>query len=134
MNGFFTMHAQPRDGAACPPGSFRTFCSIDEAGLWLEPLRQRRPVFVNDYAASPRQGLPLGHPSISRFLGLPLLEGERVVAVVGLTNKAQPYDEADQGHAFLLLEGYGASLEQRKAREDLRHSEERLLHGGRLHL
>jgi PAS domain S-box-containing protein len=69
--------------------------AVKGAGLWVEPLRQRRPVIVNDYQASHpwKKGLPPGHVGLTRHLGVPVLDGERVVIVAGVGNKPSAYDE-----------------------------------------
>ena len=58
-------------------------------GVWAEPLRQRKPVIMNDYQApDPRKkGYPAGHVEVTRHMGIPVFEGDRVVAVAGVGNK-----------------------------------------------
>lgn len=69
---------------------------ISEAGIWADALRQRRPVIVNDYEHAPgRRGLPEGHPKLVRCLVTPIIEGDRVVMLVGVGNKELPYTEED---------------------------------------
>ena len=69
--------------------------SLEKGGLWGEPIRQRKPIIVNDYAAPSTQkhGLPEGHVPLTRFLGVPVFEGERIVAEVCVANKSEPYQE-----------------------------------------
>ncbi|MHC4244142.1 MAG: MEDS domain-containing protein, partial [Planctomycetota bacterium] len=70
---------------------------VAEAGLWGEPVRQRRPVVVNDYNAPHpvKKGFPQGHVPIEKFLGIPVFDGEHIVAVAGVANKVNDYDESD---------------------------------------
>ena len=70
---------------------------IAEAGLWGEPVRQRRPVVVNNYNAPHpvKKGFPQGHVPIERFLGIPVFDGEHIVAVAVVANKVNDYDKSD---------------------------------------
>lgn len=67
---------------------------IETAGLWAQPIRLRKPMICNDYAgADGKQGLPEGHVRITRYLGVPILHGEKVIAVAGAANRASGYEE-----------------------------------------
>ncbi len=70
---------------------------IAQAGLWAEPVKQRKPIVINDYNAYKpgKKGVPEGHVPINRFLSIPVFEGDRIVAVAAVANKKNDYDEAD---------------------------------------
>lgn len=69
---------------------------IAEAGVWVDCILQRRPVLHNDYAALPhRKGLPEGHAPIVREATVPLFRDGRIVAVIGVGNKATDYNQSD---------------------------------------
>jgi PAS domain S-box-containing protein len=69
---------------------------IDQAGVWTDCVYERRPVVHNDYPAlSHRRGLPEGHAQVTRELVVPILRGDRIVAILGVGNKAQAYTEKD---------------------------------------
>ncbi len=69
---------------------------IAEAGVWTDCVPQRRPVIHNNYAALPhRKGLPPGHAPVVRELVVPILRGDKVVAIIGVGNKLSDYDEQD---------------------------------------
>jgi len=95
---------------------------LSDAGLWAEPVRQRRVVIVNDYAAaSPlKKGCPKGHLELTRFMGVPIIANNRVVAVAGVANKADAYAEADHYKVSLLLKGMWDILKRKWAEEELR--------------
>lgn len=59
-------------------------------------LRTRETVIANDPASDPRAGgLPPGHRAMHAFLGVPLMVGDRLVAMVGLANQPGGYSPAD---------------------------------------
>jgi PAS domain S-box-containing protein len=70
--------------------------NIDDAGVWVECVRQRRPVIHNDYAALPdKRGLPPGHAMVLREMVVPVFRKGLIVAILGVGNKATPYLDAD---------------------------------------
>jgi GAF domain-containing protein/CheY-like chemotaxis protein len=101
---------------------------LTAAGLWAEPIRQGRAMIVNDYGApnTAKKGYPEGHLAITRFLGVPLLDRDRVVAVACLGNKAKGYTEADEIQVSLVLEGMWDLIKRQRAEEALRQSEAEL--------
>lgn len=69
---------------------------VAEAGVWADCVRERRPVIHNDYASLVnRQGQPDGHAAIGRELVVPVFRNHRMVAVLGVGNKAVDYDDRD---------------------------------------
>ncbi|CAG1004942.1 hypothetical protein ANRL2_04444, partial [Anaerolineae bacterium] len=69
---------------------------ISQAGVWVDCLRQRKPVIHNDYAALPhRKGTPPGHAPVIRELIVPIFQNERVIAILGVGNKATDYSQSD---------------------------------------
>ncbi len=68
----------------------------DQAGVWADALRQRRPVIHNDYPSlTHRKGLPPGHSPVERILVVPILRQEQVVALLGVGNKPGEYGAGD---------------------------------------
>ncbi len=69
---------------------------IDEAGVWVDCIRQRKPVIHNDYAAlEGKRGLPPGHALVIRELVVPVFRDDIIVAVIGVGNKPVDYDQND---------------------------------------
>ena len=84
--------------------SHRMYQQHREAGLVFRNLQTlfghamvaREPVIANQPADDPRRGgLPPGHPRMDSFLGIPLMAGEHMVAMVGLANQEGGYSEED---------------------------------------
>lgn len=99
---------------------------VATTGLWGEAVRQRRPIITNDYAApSPyKKGYPEGHVPVLRHLNLPVFEGDRIVAVAGVGNKEEPYDESDVRQLTLLMDGMWKILQRSRDQEALRQREQ----------
>ncbi len=100
---------------------------VDEAGVWVDCVRERRPVIHNDYASLPgRKGLPAGHAPVVRELVVPILRNERVVAVLGVGNKPKDFDERDVETVESLANLAWDIVLRKKMETALRESEERL--------
>ena len=99
---------------------------INEAGVWVECVRLGKPVIHNDYAALPnKRGLPSGHAQVLREMVVPIFRNGLIVAILGVGNKARPYDEADQLMIQQLADQAWDLAEIKRAHEALRDSEAR---------
>jgi PAS domain S-box-containing protein len=103
----------------------KTMYQLDSTGIWGEAVRQRRPILVNDFQASHplKKGYPEGHARLDRFLTVPVIVRGRIVAVVGVANKADEYDEMDIVQLTLLMEAVWQVTERIRTEETLRRSE-----------
>jgi PAS domain S-box-containing protein len=92
---------------------------IKTTGLWGEAVRQRKPIITNNYTApsSLKKGYPENHVHLTRHMNVPVFDGDRIVAVAGVGNKEEPYDESDLRQLTLLVQGMW-QLIQRKQLED----------------
>jgi len=84
--------------------TLENFCEADyqkhdplsEAGVWVDALRQRAPVIINDYGACENtRALPEGHARIERLISLPVVDGDKVSLLIGVGNKPDPYTDQD---------------------------------------
>ena len=100
---------------------------IESAGIWADPIRQRQTVIFNDYPSTKgKRGLPDGHLPLTRYLGVPIIEGDRVVALAGVANKKTPYVDQDIEHLNLLVTSLVDLLATRQKDKMLQESESRL--------
>lgn len=101
---------------------------LETTGIWGDPVRRRTPLIANDYDAPdvPRKGYPEGHVKVKRHLGVPVFDGEKIVAVIGVGNKAEEYTETDINQVTLMAQGMVRLLKQKTAQEALSISEARL--------
>ncbi|MFV8752232.1 ATP-binding protein [Nannocystaceae bacterium ST9] len=65
---------------------------LDERHVFVRVLDSRAPVIANDTLGDVELELPEGHPQVRSFLGLPFLEGRRLIGMVGLANAPEGYD------------------------------------------
>ena len=69
---------------------------IDKAGVWVDCVRERKPVIHNDYASLPhKKGMPEGHAAVIRELVVPIMRSDKIVAILGIGNKPENYTEKD---------------------------------------
>ncbi len=95
--------------------------SMETIGLLGEPVRQRKPIILNDYAAPDplKKGCPAGHVQVRSYLGIPVFDGDRIVAVASVANKEEPYDEFDVMQLRLLMDGMWRLLHRKRTADDL---------------
>jgi signal transduction histidine kinase/CheY-like chemotaxis protein len=106
------------------PGRGRRY-PLDQAGVWADCVRERRPVIHNDYAALPhRRGLPEGHAAVTREVVVPVMRQDRIVAVAGVGNKRSDYTDRDVEIVTFLADVAWAMIERKRADEALRLSEQ----------
>ncbi len=111
----------------CTVRDIQTSSTVSATGLWGEAVRQRKPVITNDYATSPcRSGSPEGHLPITRHLGVPVIQGDRIVALAGVANKAEHYGDDDVRIIQLVMNGMWSVIRRKRSEQALHESEERL--------
>jgi signal transduction histidine kinase/CheY-like chemotaxis protein len=125
----YTLHAVSKDVVKeCRVSDDPLHWPVNDAGLWAEAIRGRRTLFVNDYRLPhpSKKGLPPGHPWVERFMIVPALEGERIVALAGVGNKESDYDGADERQLVLLLHGMWRHVQGVRDRQALRDAHDDL--------
>ena len=98
----------------CHVEELDTHYPIDSAGIWADAFRNKAPTMINDYAKAPnKKGLPEGHAHLERLMSLPINDGGRVVALLGVGNKTTNYTAADVENLQILAD-YVWSIVSRK--------------------
>lgn len=115
--------------------TLRDFCQANEsdlhypvaqAGVWADCVRTGKPLIHNDYATLPhRKGLPPGHAIIERELVVPVIRNGKVVAILGIGNKAEDYTEQDMEIVTYLADVTWEIVRQKRAEEELHRTEQR---------
>ncbi|UMZ74670.1 PocR ligand-binding domain-containing protein [Natranaerofaba carboxydovora] len=96
---------------------------LDNAGIWAEAVRQRKPIIINDYEKyTPlKKGQPKGHAKIHRYLGVPIFKSNKIVAVMGVANKKTDYTQTDALQLSLFIDNIWKALERKWAEERIRY-------------
>lgn len=95
---------------------------ISQAGIWADSFRFRKPVVHNDYAnETHKKGVPEGHFPLIRHAGVPVIADNKVVALIGVGNKASTYTDEDTA----LLQMFANELWQLTS---LRRTQQKLTH------
>lgn len=69
--------------------------------VFARVVLENRPIRSRDAMTDERRvGQPHGHPPVHAFLGVPLRVEEKPIGIIGVANRATPYDE---GHEHLLV-------------------------------
>ncbi len=99
---------------------------VEKAGVWVDCLRERKPIIHNDFTNLPhKKGLPEGHVTILRELLVPIFDADKIVAIIGVGNKATDYQEKDITVLTLLAKNAWILIQRKHVEEALKESEER---------
>ena len=110
----------------CKAGGAGAHYNIDEAGIWVDCIRQRAAVIHNDYASiKTKRGLPPGHAALIRELVIPVFRNELIVAILGVGNKNSHYSDLDVQTVSQFADMAWDFAETKRVEEELRESEER---------
>ncbi len=125
--GFFHFYDESKEQLALQVWSSRTlrdFChvtgndtmyDIERAGVWADAVRQKKPLVHNDYSSlADRKGMPEGHAPVFREAVAPVLRQGRVVAVMGLGNKEEPYSDDDMRLVSFLADTTFSFVERKQ--------------------
>jgi PAS domain S-box-containing protein len=97
---------------------------VDQGGVWVDAVRERRPVIHNDYATLPhRKGMPEGHAPLIRELVVPIMRSDKIVAILGIGNKPTDYSEKDIEIVSYLADVAWEIAERKRAEEALKESD-----------
>ena len=98
---------------------------VDAVGLWTEAVKKRKPIVINDYSMPNlwKRGYPEDHIPLFRIMVVPVIDGDRIVAVAAVGNKESEYDASDLRELTLLLDGMWKLIQRERAEKALRESE-----------
>jgi len=101
--------------------------AIDQAGVWVDCIHQRRSVIHNDYPSLPhRKGLPAGHAEVFREMVVPVMRSGRIVAIIGVGNKVSDYNARDEQIVSYLADVAWEIVKRKLSEQDQKALEERL--------
>lgn len=100
---------------------------IEKAGVWVDCVRQKKPVIHNDYQnLSGKKGLPEGHAEVIRELVVPVFRNDDIVAILGVGNKKTYYTEEDVKIIQRLADSAWEIVIRKKAEIALAQSQQNL--------
>ena len=109
------------NGERRPPSTFKIH------GLYGRVLLDGRSLLTNAPAEHPDSiGTPPGHPLLSAFLGVPLIDGGRTIGMIAVGNRPLGYRLEDQAALESLAPAVVESLRRTRAEQALRSNEARL--------
>jgi PAS domain S-box-containing protein len=96
--------------------AIRLLRHMEPHGYWGQVIGTGHGLLVNDPDSSPhRRGVPEGHVPILRFLGIPLLDNENIIGLIGLANKDSDYTENDRACVEALAPAFVEAMRRKRA-------------------
>ena len=112
----------------CSVEDLKRHYSVAEAGVWADCVVTQEPLIHNDYEVlEHRKGLPNGHAALVRELVVPVIRGDKVVAILGVGNKAIEYDQQDLEVISLVADLCWEIAERKLTEEALAESQSFLI-------
>lgn len=101
---------------------------LHQTGLWGDAVRKRQVTIINDFEAAiqDRKKIQEGHVHLSRYMGIPIFDGDKIVLLAGVANKQNPYDEADVRQISLLMAGLWEIVKRKNTEDRLKIAYEEL--------
>ncbi|UWG98574.1 diguanylate cyclase [Dehalobacter sp. DCM] len=92
---------------------------VKESGVWDKVVQKRKPIIVNDFQKIDNRNnwLPKGHTMVANFMSIPIIIDSHIVAVIGMGNKENGYDEFDIKEITILMHSVWLAVEKRTAQE-----------------
>jgi PAS domain S-box-containing protein len=96
-------------------------------GLWGRVLAEGTTLMTNEPASHPDSlGVPEGHPRLKSFLGVPLIDRQRVVGIVAMGNRPGGYEAEHRDIVESLSPPIAQALFRKRAEDEVRRSRDEL--------
>jgi len=131
----FTLNTWSKEAMEqCKIANPLTKYQLNSTGCWGEAVRQRKPFLLNEYTPDNEfvKGTPLGHVELKRFLTIPLIVEDEIVAVVGVANKTEEYNNSDIRQLTLLMDTVWKIVERQEHQQQLIAAKEKAEESDRL--
>ncbi|NLS45433.1 MAG: diguanylate cyclase [Firmicutes bacterium] len=118
----FTLNSWSEDVMdECKITKKQTVYQLEKTGIWGEAVRQRKPIIVNDFKKPHpfKKGYPEGHVKLLKYMTVPIIIDGKIMAVIGLANKEDDYDDTDIHHITALMTGVWHAKERREREIEL---------------
>lgn len=124
----FTLNTWSRDVMKeCRLLDLQTVYDLDKTGCWGEAVRQKMPYVINNYNAPNeyKKGTPEGHIKLNKFLTIPVIADNKIVAVIGVANKNKDYTDLDIQQLTLLMNSVWKVVDKHKFQQQLIKAKEK---------
>ena len=110
--------------------------SLFTDSLWSDAISSQQAVITNDYSSRESHGVewPDGHPEIRRTLVVPMHHGGKVLAILGVGNKLEPYDDHDLKLMCTLTDIALDIVSRKRAELRMHEMQEALIHSQKMDL
>lgn len=113
----------PQVMASCRMETFTPHPVTSLAGLWAECVRTKKPMIINDMSLrEDRGGYPEGHIPITRFLEVPIMDGDRITAIMAVANRETPYTEIQANALNTLGNTLWEIIHRKRSDEQIQHA------------
>ncbi len=110
-----------KTGHRRPPGNFIVH------GLYGSVIKSEKSFYTNDPLLHPESiGVPKGHPSLTSFLGVPLILDEKTMGMVGVANHEGGYSFEQLDNLEAIAPAMMQALQRKRSEEALRQAYENL--------
>jgi PAS domain S-box-containing protein len=94
--------------------------TINDAGIWADAVRKRKPLIINDYSAMlpAKKGYPAGHMPLVRLLVAPVFDNGKIVALACVGNKDEDYKEDDVNALTSMLNDMWRLIQHKRSEEE----------------
>ena len=92
---------------------------VDQDGIWADCVRKRVPIIHNDHDKPPnRKGPPDGRAPMIREVVVPIFRKDKIVAILGVGNKAAGYTSEDVSTVSYLADMAWEIAERRRVEQE----------------
>ncbi|MDY9927175.1 GAF domain-containing protein [Methanosarcina sp.] len=110
-----------RTGHSHPPGDFVLH------GLYGRVVDSGKSFFTNEPSSHPYSvGLPSGHPSLTSFLGVPLIQDQKVIGMIAVANHEGGYSCEQQEDLEAIAPAMMQALQRKKEEQERMKAQEAL--------
>lgn len=101
--------------------------------LFGHVIRSEQPLITNEPQKHPSSsGLPKGHPPLNAFMGLPIYFAGKMIAMVGLANKENGYEQTDYLNIKEYLQVAGEMINAHQKQVELEQQQKMTNHSAKL--
>ncbi|HEY1405621.1 MAG TPA: PAS domain S-box protein, partial [Spirochaetota bacterium] len=108
-------------------GPHRQLFQIGDSGLWEAALSSRAELIDNDVTSSHMEkNTPAEYNPEQRHLSIPIFLENRIVAIIGVIDKTEPYDDSDLRQLTVLMNEIFRIIQQKSHENEIATEREKL--------